>query len=166
MATRTMGNVARDPVGPQAGLALAVLCDVLARRSAGGDWDTADGLPVAESGALRRAGCARKRSSSWAEAQAKSIARSIAWGSPYLLISSRTCSASCAGGQNQRNLDTLAGAKGQTPAQAEDRVQDKTLAVAGLLQSPHRTGEGTAAADETAPVGFEPQVFILTPLQR
>ena len=39
-----------------------------------------------------------------------------------------------AGGENQGNLDTLARAKGQALAQAEDRVQDKTLAVAGFLE--------------------------------
>jgi len=37
-----------------------------------------------------------------------------------------------AGGKNQRNLDTLAWTESQTLAQAEDRVQDKTLAVAGF----------------------------------
>ena len=64
------------------------------------------------------------------------------------------------GGQNQGNLDAPAGSQGEAPAQAEDRVQNKPLAVAQFLQGAHRTGERSSPANEPAPVGLEAQGFI------
>jgi hypothetical protein len=71
-----------------------------------------------------------------------------------------------AGGENQRNLDTLAWTKSQSLAQAEDRVQDKTLAVAKLLEDPHRIRERPSSANKSAPVGLELQGFILSVFNR
>jgi hypothetical protein len=66
-----------------------------------------------------------------------------------------------AGSENQGNLDTLAWAKTQGLAQAEDRVKDKTLAVAEFLKDPHRICERPSSSDESAPVGLELQGFLL-----
>ncbi len=49
------------------------------------------------------------------------------------------------GGENQGNLHTLAWTKTQALAQAEDWVQDKTLAVAKRLEDSHRIRECTVA---------------------
>src|SRR3990172_5983469 len=71
-----------------------------------------------------------------------------------------------AGGENQGNLDALAWTESQALAQAEDRVQDKTLAVAKLLEDPHRIRERPSSADESAPLGFELQGFVLGVFKR
>src|SRR5512136_1133097 len=71
-----------------------------------------------------------------------------------------------AGGKNQRNLDTPAWTESQAPAQAEDRVQDKTLAVARLLKDPHRIRERPSSADESRPFGLELQGFVLGVFKR
>ncbi len=47
------------------------------------------------------------------------------------------------GGEHQGNLDHFARFQGQVPAQAEDRIQDKTLAVAELLEDPHADWRGS-----------------------
>src|SRR5512143_1988719 len=71
-----------------------------------------------------------------------------------------------AGGENQGNLDTLAWAERQAPAQAEDRVQDKPLVVARLLEDPHWICKRPSSADESAPVGLELQGFVLGVFKR
>src|SRR4030043_2490402 len=71
-----------------------------------------------------------------------------------------------AGGKNQRNLDTPAWTESQALAQAEDRVQDKTLAVARLLEDPHRIRERSSSADESAPIGLELQGFVPSVFKR
>ena len=71
-----------------------------------------------------------------------------------------------AGGENQGNLRTLAWTKTQALAQTEDWVQDKTLAVAKRLEDSHRIRERTSSADESAPVGFELQGFVLSVFKR
>src|SRR5512146_1162042 len=70
------------------------------------------------------------------------------------------------GGENQGNMDTLAWAERQAPAQAEDRVQDKPLVVAKLPEDPHRICERPSSADESAPVGLELQGFVLGVFKR
>src|SRR5665647_447588 len=71
-----------------------------------------------------------------------------------------------AGRENQGNLDTLAWTERQALAQAEDRVQDKTLAAVKLLEDPHRICERPSSADESAPDGFELQRFDLGVFKR
>src|SRR4030066_9646 len=71
-----------------------------------------------------------------------------------------------AGGENQGNLDTLAWTESQALAEAEDRVQDKTLAVAKLLEDPHRIRKRPSSADESAPVGLELQDSVPGVFQR
>ena len=63
-------------------------------------------------------------------------------------------------GQNQRNLDPLTRTQVQALPQAQDGVEDESPAVAGFLKSAHGPGERSAATDETATVGLEPQVLI------
>ncbi len=58
-------------------------------------------------------------------------------------------------------MNPLAGSQSEAPAQAENRVQDKSLAVTGFLQGAHRAGERSPAADEPAPVALKAQRFTL-----
>src|SRR3990172_6920284 len=71
-----------------------------------------------------------------------------------------------AGGDNQGNLDMLARVKSHVLAQAEDRVEDKPLAVTELLKDPHRIGERPPASDESPPVCLEPQGVVFGLFER
>ena len=67
--------------------------------------------------------------------------------------------ASCPGGQNHRNPDTLPGTQVQPLAQAEDRVNDIPLAVSRFLNGAHRAGERSPPSNEPGPVGLVPKGF-------
>ena len=84
-------HVPRYAVAPQPGLPFAVLLDAFSGRAqerVGEQEVTGDLLEAASLVRLD----AKQPQLGWAEAQAKSIARSMAWGSPYLSIRSRTLS--------------------------------------------------------------------------
>ena len=68
--------------------------------------------------------------------------------------------------ENQRYLDTLARTQCHALAQAEDGVQDETLAVAQLLRDTHRVRERSSTSDESTPVGLEPQGLVLSVFKR
>ncbi len=67
-------------------------------------------------------------------------------GIAVLVHQSQDLLACFAGRDNKGNLDALARSEGHAPPQAEDRVEDETLAVAGLLKDPHRDSRASARA--------------------
>jgi hypothetical protein len=71
-----------------------------------------------------------------------------------------------ADGQNQRNLGSLSWSQDQALAQAQDGVEDESLAIAGFLQGAHWSGERPSSADKSAPVGLELQGFALGVFKR
>ena len=64
--------------------------------------------------------------------------------------------------ENQRYLNTLARTQCHALAQAEDRVQDETLVVAGFLKDAHGIRERPSTSDESTPVGLELQGLVLS----
>ena len=127
------GQVARDGISPQAGLALAVFGDALrggAQQGIGIEQMAGQLLEAARIVGLDAQQAQLKLGRGPGEIHRPVDRMGIA----VLVHQAGGLFARGAGGQNQGNLDPLAGSQSEALAQAEDRIQDKSLAVAGFLQ--------------------------------
>ncbi len=148
------GQIARDAVRPQAGLALAIVF-----QAPGGSAQQAIGEQQV-TGQLLKTACFVGLNVQHLQLLLGRVPGEIhgSFGGMELAVlvhQKEDILAACPGREHHADLEALPGFQGNVLPQAENRIKDEPLAVAKILYCPHGPGQIPTAADKPSPVGLE-----------